>query len=356
VSRAEIGYAIAGAGAIGAVHAAALADIPRARLAGVYDPAAGRAQQLAATYGAVVYPDLDALLSDADVNAVCICTPSGLHMEPAVAAAAAGKHLVVEKPLDATLARADEILRAARKYRVKTTCILPYRSLMGAQRAKDAVAAGRLGTITMADARVPWWRSQSYYASSGWRGTVALDGGGALINQALHAIDLLLWLTGPAESVFGHTATRVHEMETEDTGVGVVQLKGGGLATIAGSTGCWPGFPATVTVHGDGGTIVLQEGRVKAWRLMNAPDGEEAVRLAEDQLGGSGSADPGAFGSEMHRRQLAEFTAAIIENRAPQLSAEDGRECLAVIAALYESAATGRSVRLAERSAPSETY
>ncbi len=342
----QLGYCIVGAGNIGKVHAQALACIPEARLAAVADTVLERAQAIAAPYGAAAYTDYRAALARSDVNVVCICTPTGAHLEPALAAAAAGKHLVIEKPLDATLARGDAILAAADAAGVKSSCVLPYRFAAGSGRAREAIAAGRLGRITLAEARAPWWRTQAYYDAGGWRGTTALDGGGVLINQALHAIDLMLWLAGPAQAVFGYAARLAHRMETEDTSAAVVTLAGGALGAIIGGTGCWPGEVATVGIFGDRGSIHLVEGRITGWKLADASPEEAQAMCAEDQGAGSGSADPTAIGYEAHRRQLADMTQAILEDREPRVTGADGRHCLEVISAIYASARSGGPVRL----------
>ncbi len=346
MSDSTLGYAIIGAGNIGAVHAQALAHVPGTRLACVADSTREKAEALAGQYGGDWCGDFLSAVNRADVDVVCICTPSGAHVEPGVAAAEAGKHLVIEKPLDVTLERVDRLLDAARMAGVKTTCVLPYRFLAGSRRAYEAIQAGRLGRITLAEARVPWWRSQAYYDAGGWRGTVQFDGGGALLNQALHAIDLMLWLVGRPVWVSGRVATLAHRMETEDTGVAALALASGALAVLTGGTGCYPGDPATIAVYGDKGTIILQEGRIKEWRLADAAPGEAEAMRAEDQLGGSGSGDPSAIGFEMHRRQLADFTEAIVHDRRPFVTGPDGRPCLEAIAAVYESARTGQAVSL----------
>jgi predicted dehydrogenase len=221
--------ALIGAGAIARVHAAAIAEIPHAELVAVYDKyeAACRAFTDAtngAGVGAAVEwtTDLDTLLARSDVDVVHVCTPSGTHAEPAIRAAQAGKHLAVEKPLDVTVARSKQIIAAARENGRKLAGIFPYRFRQGILAAHAAIAQGRLGRITLADAYVKWYRPQDYYR--GWHGTWALDGGGALINQSIHTIDLLQWLAGPVQTVYGQIATLGHQMEAEDTAGPVTRL------------------------------------------------------------------------------------------------------------------------------------
>jgi predicted dehydrogenase len=339
-------FGIVGAGNIGHVHAEAIAQIPEAQLTVVGSRNEERGRALARSYHATWVDDYLAASTHPDVDVVCICTPTGVHAEPAVAAARAGKHLVVEKPLDVTLERTDQILDAVQRAGVKATCVFPYRWMAGSQEAQKAIQAGRLGRITLADAQVNWYRTQAYYDEGGWRGTWQLDGGGALMNQSIHAIDLLQWLVGPVQCIYGQTATLGHRMETEDTGVALLNLASGGFALIQGATTCWPGRPATIAVHGDRGTIVLHEGRVVTWKLTDAEPDEEEAMLTLEGGQGSGSADPMGIGSELHRRQLADMVSAILEDRAPRVQGTEGRAAMEIILAIYESAASGQAVSL----------
>lgn len=343
----QLRFGIVGAGNIGHVHAQAIAAIPGARLAVVGSRNRGAGRALAEAHGAIWIDDYLAAATHADVDVVCICTPTGTHAELAVAAARAGKHLVVEKPLDVTLERTDQILDTAQDSGVKLTCIFPYRWMAGSQAAKKAIQAGHLGQITLADARVNWYRTQAYYDTGGWRGTWQLDGGGALMNQSIHAIDLLQWLAGPVRTVFGRVGTLAHTLETEDTGAAVLSLVGGGLGLIQGATSCWPGEPATVALHGDCGTIVLHEGRVVSWKLADAQPDEEEAMLNLEGGQGSGAADPTAIGYELHRRQLADMVDAIRNNRPPAVDGIEGRAAIEIILAIYRSAQTGLTVEIA---------
>ncbi len=336
-------FCIVGAGNIGAVHAQAITHIPDAKLT-VVGSKSEKGRALAASHQAVWEPDYIEAATRDDVDAVCICTPTGAHAEIAVPAAQAGKHLVLEKPLDVTLARVDQILHAAQTAGVKTTCIFPYRWMSGSRKAKEAVDAGRLGRLTLVDARINWYRTQEYYDTGGWRGTWQLDGGGTLMNQSIHAIDLMQWLAGPVQSVFGHTGTLAHQMETEDTGAALLTLAGGGFALIQGATSNWPGEAATVALHGDQGTIILHEGRIAAWKLADAAPGEEETMLNLESGQGSGSGDPMGIGFELHRRQIADMVEAIQEDRPALIDGAEGRAAIEIILAIYESARTGLPV------------
>lgn len=340
----KIDFALIGAGNIGKVHARAIADIPDTRVAVVCDVVEQSARNLAEANGAAWTTDYRQAVARADVDVVCIGTPNGLHAEPAIAAAEAGKHLIVEKPLDVTLERADRIIAAAEKAGVKLTCVFPLRFMAGAPKAREAICQGRLGRLALADAYVKWYRTQEYYGS--WHGTWKLEGGGALINQAIHSIDLLQWLAGPVETVFGRTATLAHRMEAEDTGSAVLTFRSGALGVIQGATSCWPGDPSRVELHGDKGTIALDEGRIVKWKLADAAPGEEEAMLNLEPNLGSASGSPVGFSYENHRRQFAAMVQAIREDGEPPILGAEARKALEIILAIYRSAQTGAVVRL----------
>jgi predicted dehydrogenase len=340
-----IRFALVGAGNIAKIYAAAFAAIPDAAVTVVCNRTEATGRALAAQCGADWTPDFRDAVTRADVDAVVVATPSGTHADVAVAAAQAGKHLLVEKPLDITLTRVDSIIRAAEQAGVVLACVFPLRFAAGPLRAKAALEAGRLGRLTLADVYVKWYRSQEYYDVS-WRGNWALDGGGALMNQAIHNIDLIQWLAGPVSSVIGRTATLAHRMETEDTASAVLTFANGALGVIQGATSAWPGDPARVELHGDRGTIVLEEGRIVVWKLQDAAPGEEAAMLSLEQAGGSGASDPMAIGFEKHRRQIVDMMEAMRSGRAPAIQGAEARRSVEIVRAVYRSAAAGAAVEL----------
>jgi UDP-N-acetyl-2-amino-2-deoxyglucuronate dehydrogenase len=343
-----LSVAIIGAGNIGHVHVQAIAHVDDAQVTVVCDEVEPSGRALAQACGAEWTPSYEQAVTRADVDVVSVCTPSGTHAEIAVAAARAGKHLLVEKPIDVTLPRVDQIIGAAREAGVKLACVFPYRFMLGVRRVREALDGGRLGRMTMADAYVKWYRTQEYYNGS-WRGTWALDGGGALMNQSIHSIDLVQWLAGPVETVFGRTATLSHEMETEDTASAVLTFQSGAMGVIQGATSCWPGDRARVELHGDRGTIVLEEGRIVTWKLAGAAPGEEERMLGLEDSLGSGSQDPKGFSYEMHRRQIVDLVQAVTEDRAPAVEGAEGRKAVEVIRAIYRSAEAGQIVRLSPK-------
>ena len=331
------GIGIVGAGNIARVHVQAIQKIERARVVAVCDVVEAACRSLAEMAGGVPWStDLDELLARDDVDIVNICTPSGTHADLAVRAAQAGKHLIVEKPLDVTLHKADRIIRAAKENGVKLTGIFPYRFKTGARKAREAILQGRLGRVTLADAYVKWYRSQDYY--HGWHGTWKLDGGGALINQSIHSIDLVQWLAGPVRSVFGYADTLGHEMEAEDTASAVLRYDGGALGVIQGATSCWPGDPARVEIHGTKGTIVLEAGKVVVWKLTDASLDEERALTGADADEGRTFSDPTAVAYREHKLQIEDMIEAIEQDREPYVTGEEARKAIEVIRAIYLSA------------------
>jgi len=340
-----LNFAVIGAGNIGKIQAEAIQQIPEARVSVVCNrgEAAGRA--LADKVGATWVADFADAVKREDVDVVTICTPSGTHMEIAVAAAQAGKHLLVEKPIDITLPRIDAILAAVEQAGVVLACVFPLRFAEGVHKAKAALDAGRLGRLTLADVYVKWFRPQSYYDGS-WRGTWAIDGGGALMNQSIHNIDLVQWLAGPVTKVMAQTATLAHTMQTEDTATALLTFAHGGLGVIQGATSCWPGDRARVELHGDQGTIILEEGRIVVWKLADGTPEEEQAMLTLEEQQGSGATDPTAIGYEMHRRQIVDLIGAISEGRSPAIQGAEARRSVEIIRAIYLAASEERSVAL----------
>ena len=346
VEKRVLRFGIAGAGSIGGLHARAIGDIGEARLVAVADRLEGRARTLAEQHGATWHANYGEMVREAAVDAVSICTPSGAHQEVAVAAAEAGKHVIVEKPIEITVERADKIIDACQRNGVKLGVIFQSRFGSGVQKAKEALDAGRLGKLALCDAYVKWHRTQEYYDAGGWRGTWALDGGGALMNQSIHTIDLLHWLAGSVSSVYARTATLAHGMETEDTAVALVAFASGALGVIEGATSTYPGYPSRVELGGDTGTVVLEDGIITRWDLADASSLEEESILSLESSGGTGASDPMGISAIKHRRQFEDFIAAVREDRSPLVDGAEGRKSVVIIQAIYQSASTGQAVRV----------
>ncbi len=344
-----IGFGIIGCGMISNFHARAIADTAGAKLIGVADRIPEPAAKFAETHHCNAYPSVDALLADPNIDAVSVCTPSGAHLEPALAVAAAGKHVIVEKPLEVTTERCDKIIQACEQAGVRLVAIFQSRFHESANLIKQAVEAGRFGKITMGDAYVKWYRSQEYYDSGAWRGTWKLDGGGALMNQAIHSVDLLLWLMGPVAEISAMTATLTHQrIEVEDVAIANLKFRSGALGVIEATTTAYPGALKRIEICGSHGTAVLLEEDILTWQFAEETDEDEQIRqrMAGKTKTGGGAADPAAIGHHGHTRIFEEAVAAINENRPSILDGEEGRRSVEVIRAIYESAKSGQIVRL----------
>jgi predicted dehydrogenase len=348
----QLGFAIVGCGMIARVHVRALQEIPAARVAALVSRSADSARKLIAETGlppCPVFHSVEEAVRAPGVDAVVVTTPSGAHREPALAAARGGKHVVVEKPLEITGPRCQDVIDACAAANVRLCTIFPSRfgDATGALRA--AVDAGKFGRLTLGETACKWWRTQAYYDDGGWKGTHALDGGGALMNQAIHNVDLLLWLMGDATHVGGFTATLAHErIEVEDTAVAVVRFASGALGVIRAATSVHPGYPKTIAIHGDRGSAAIEQDDVLRWDFTpeTAEDKLVKARFAARVGASGGSADPKAIGHEGHRRQLADFVDAVRTGRPPKVDGREGKRAVDLICAIYESARTGRTVAL----------
>jgi UDP-N-acetyl-2-amino-2-deoxyglucuronate dehydrogenase len=344
-----IGFGIVGCGMISRFHAKAVADIRGAKVTACFDSITPAADKFGAEIGCKVYHDLDKMLADRAVDVVTICTPSGVHMEPAVAAAKAGKHVIVEKPLDITLKRCDAMIRAAEKAGVILSTIFPSRFHESSQLLKKAIDQGRFGRLTMGDAYVKWFRTQEYYDSGAWRGTWALDGGGALMNQAVHSVDLLLWCMGPAVEVSAYTTTLAHKrIEVEDVAVANVKFASGALGVIEASTATWPGELKRIEISGDAGSAILREEDLAIWKFAKENKSDEVIRqkMASRTHTGGGAADPKAIGHHGHTLQFQDVLAAIKKGKKPLIDGPEGRRAVELILAIYKSAESGKPVKL----------
>jgi len=345
------GIAIVGCGMIAGFHLKALAEIPGARVVAVVDSVPAAIERFVAKHElkCQTYTDLAKALAQRDVELVIISTPSGAHMDPAVAAAQAGKHVVVEKPLEITLERCDRIIEACDKNKVKLCTIFPSRFADAMVALKTAVSAGRFGRLTLGETHCKWWRSQAYYDQGGWRGTWALDGGGAMMNQAVHNVDLLQHLMGMPTHIAGFTATLAHErIEVEDTAVACMRFQSGAMGVIQATTSVHPGYPKMIAIHGNKGSAVIEQEDVLRWDFDPETEDDKAVRQRFAQkVGASGGAsDPSAISYEYHRRQLADFIKAIETGGTPLVDGREGRKAVQIILAIYESAKTGKVVEL----------
>jgi predicted dehydrogenase len=363
-----IGFAVVGLG-MGRHHCRSIHAADGATLVAVCDIDATRREKAASDFGCRAYARVEDLLEDEDVQVVNVAVPTGLHAEVGVKVARAGRHVICEKPLDVTLEKADALIAACQEQGVKLAAIFQRRLHPLSKRIREMVSEGYLGRVHYADIHLYWYRADSYYAGGGppgWRGTYALDGGGACMNQGVHSIDLLAWIMGGVDSVYARTGTFTHDIEAEDVGTALVTFRNGALGNITCTTAAYPGFTNDMHIFGSRGSIVVVDDAVVNWRIQRdgpaSAEEREVAEAAEEQRmrelyppsGQSPSADPLATSFDGHTLQVVDMVRAIREDRPPVIQGADARHALEIITAIQRSASTGQEVKLATmaRSAP----
>jgi UDP-N-acetyl-2-amino-2-deoxyglucuronate dehydrogenase len=337
----KIRFGIIGTGAIAGMHAKAIEACEDSLLVGVCSSSEERAAQAEKNFAVPAYWNISSFLEELDMDVVCICTHSGNHLEPALEVAKAGKHILLEKPIEVNLARADELITVCGEAGVKLGVIFQNRLKHGYLQLKRAVREGHLGRLLMGTASINWYRDPGYYSSSAWKGTISGDGGAALINQGVHTIDLLLDIMGDAKSVFGQVRTMVHDIEGEDLGAALVNFENGALGTITGGTSLYPGNPERLEIYGDKGSIILEAGEIVTWNV----DGLKPEEVS-DNVGGSGASDPMAIDFRLHLGQIRDMIHAIRNDIEPMVTGRDARKSLALILGIYQSSRENQLVDL----------
>ena len=335
---------ILGGGNISDTHARAAAAIPGTRVVACYGANRERTTALAAQHGAAVYTDLDAFLRHRPMELVAIGSPSGLHAEQGIAAAKQGLHVLSEKPLDVTRERADALIAACAEAGVKLGVFFQDRLRPAILTIKRMLEEGELGTPVMIAGRVRWYRPPQYYSDSKWRGTWALDGGGAVMNQAIHTVDLVQWLFGPVARVSSAVATRVHQIEVEDTAAAVLEFASGAIGTIEATTSLYPGYPRRLEVTGSEGTIILEDDKIIRADLRRPGLGETLVTPAPPAPPPENVASPVVSDASAHQRVLEDFIQAIRDDRTPSTDGREGRRSVALVEAIYQAARMRRPV------------
>ncbi|MBN2139124.1 MAG: Gfo/Idh/MocA family oxidoreductase [Sedimentisphaerales bacterium] len=341
-------FGIIGAGLIADFHARAIADIPNARLIGCCDKIASKADELARKHGVKVFADYEKMVESDEIDIVTIATPSGFHLEPAVAAARAGKHVICEKPIEITLDRIDEMIAAHKKAGTRLGGIFPYRFNDSQTVLRKAINSGRFGAVSYAGIYVPWWRTDEYYKDS-WHGTWKLDGGGALMNQSIHMIDMLCDVMPPIESVQAFTGKIGHpRIETEDTAAAAVRFAGGTLGVIYGTTASWPGQFRRFEITGTRGTVIQVEDSFTVWQFADETPEDKRIRENFGGItGGGGVADPAAITHDNHTKNFKAFLEALESGKDFWIDGAEARKAVEVILAIYKSAKEQRLVKLA---------
>ena len=338
---------ILGAGNISETHARAARSIPGVEVVAVHGTNRQKAEKLAREAGGTPYDDVARFLAHRPMDIVAIGSPSGVHAEHAIAAVRKGFHVLVEKPLDIMTSRIDELIREVDRAEVKAGVFFQDRLKPDVAEIKAIVETGRLGTPVLVSGRVKWYRPPEYYSGSRWRGTWALDGGGALMNQGIHTVDLLAWLFGPVAQVSARVATRRHAIEVEDTAVAVLEFASGALGTIEASTAIYPGYLRRVELTGANGTLVLEGDRLVSADLLDATGAQKAEPgSAADRQGAQSAASPVVSDASAHRRVFEDFIRAIETDGTPACDAREGRRSVAIVEAIYESARARRPVDL----------
>lgn len=345
----SVRFGIVGVGSIADLHARAISQVDGAELVACVARTTQAVKQFAAEHGCDAETDIDALLAREDCDVVVVTTPSGTHADIGVRAARSGKHVLVEKPLDISVEKADELIAACKQNNVTLGVIFQSRFGVGARALKRAVDAGRFGRLTQCSAYIPWHRSDEYYASAAWRGTTEYDGG-SMLNQGIHAIDLLLWLVGDVGEVSGRVQTRLHDIEVEDNAVAWLSFDNGSLGVIQCSTSCYPGESKRIEIKGEFGSVTLVDDVPTVWEFAQPAAEDELVISLREHVGPvHGASDPKAVGVEGHRAQYVDFVAALREGRDPAIPGHEGRRSVQVINAILESSDVGRPVRIAQR-------
>jgi len=324
-----------GGGNISATHARAANAISGVSVTAIYGSNQAKVARLAQDCAAHPYTELDAFLNHRPLDLVAIGSPSGLHATQGIAAAKRGLHVLTEKPIDISTQRADELIAAAEASGVKLGVMFQDRGKPDIRRMKQWIDEGVLGKVLLADARVKWYRPPEYYGDSKWRGTLALDGGGALINQAVHTVDLLLWMLGDVMDVQASTANLLHKIEAEDTALALLKFTSGASALLQATTAAFPGYARRLEVTGSEGTIVLEQDRVVAVDLKHRREGVSASHATEDT---EDTASPVVTDFQGHQAVFEDFIRAINENGTPMCDGREARKSVALIEEIYRVA------------------
>ena len=330
-----------GGGNITETHARAAREVPGVEIAAIYGTNEEKVGRLCREHGGRSYSDFDQFLDHRPMDLVAIGSPSAIHGAQGIAAVRRGLHVLTEKPIDITTKRADALISEADKAGVKLGVFFQDRCKPDILRVKKAVDAGVLGQPILADARVKWYRSPDYYAKSRWRGTRALDGGGALINQAVHTVDLMLWLFGNVVSVQASSKTALHTIEVEDTLIALLQFANGALGALQATTSVYPGYPRRLELSGSQGTLIIEQDRLLAADVRNPP--EDLLHGGDTDLNRSADS-PVVIDARGHQAVLEDFLQAIQSNTIPRCDGRDGRRSLALVEAIYAACRTRKQV------------
>jgi UDP-N-acetyl-2-amino-2-deoxyglucuronate dehydrogenase len=326
---------IIGGGNISETHAKAVAAGSEARVAVIYGSNRDKIERLSRQYGGRAYTDFETFLQHRPLDLVMIGSPSGLHATHGIAAAERGLHVLTEKPIDISVPRADDLIAAADRTGVKLGVIFQDRGKKDIRQLKQLLEAGIVGRILLAEAKVKWYRPTEYYGDSSWRGTLSMDGGGALINQAIHTVDLLLWLLGDVAGVQARTSTVLHSIEGEDTALALLEFSSGALGLLQATTAAFPGYPRRIEITGTEGTIILEQDQIIAVDVKSPPPGLQPAAISTDRENNS---SPVVSDFNGHKVIFEDFCRAVREDGTPMCDGREGRRSLALVEKIYASA------------------
>lgn len=334
----ELKIGFVGCGGIGNEHLKLWQQTPGAKVVAVCDIVPEKAQKASETYGGQAFTDMAEMLDKVDVDAVDICTYSGIHADQGLMAVEAGKHVLVEKPIDIDIKKVDALIEAADKHGLVLACIFQNRIGSEILKAKELIDEGVLGKIISGSAYIKWWRAQSYYDSADWRGTWALDGG-VFSNQGVHSIDQLCWICGPVKQVDScHIQTAMHDMEAEDVGIAALTFESGAHGVIEATTCCYPGMGMKTEIYGTKGSAAFEGSKVATFKVR----GEE-VELSTEQLDETdGRSDPLAIGMVGHSAQLADFVKCVKQGGEPLVTGRSARLAVDTLTKIYNKAGIAR--------------
>ena len=347
-----IGFGIIGCGVIGDIHAKSINNTNGAKLIAVSDINLEKAKKYGQKYNVKYYQDYKKLLERKDIDVVNICVPTGMHMQFCVDAAEARKNILCEKPLEVTLDKIDYINKVVHKNNVKLGVVFQKRFQESSRRIKEALEDKKLGKVISGSIYMKYYRNQEYYDSANWRGTWKYDGGGCLMNQGIHDIDLLQWFLGPAKSVYAITDTVAHKrIEVEDIAIAIIKFKNGAKGVIEASTSCYPGFPSLLQIYGRLGTITLRDDKIIDWKFINPTKidlnfSKQILIQKKTEQDDVDHSDPITVLKNRHKYQIKDMIRAINNNISPEITGEEARKSIEIIQAIYKSSRTREEVTL----------
>jgi predicted dehydrogenase len=328
----KFGFGVIGTGNIAKFHAQCINKIPNAKLLGVLSKSKSRARQVSKSFNAPVFWDIEKLLSNSEIDIICVCNESGLHAPTISRIAKAGKNVLCEKPLETSVKKIDDISDMVKVSRIKLGCVFQNRENPEYRKLKTYLQSGILGKILLCQTSINWYRPPSYYKDS-WRGTLAMDGGAALINQGIHTVDLTLDIMGEVDCISGFIDTLHHQIEGEDVAVAVLKFNSGALGTLSAGTALFPGEPESISLYGTLGNVVFSGGKIISSTVVSIQ--EELNAIVENP--GSGASDPMAISDQFHIATIVDFMKAVQQGLTPKVNIDQARKSVAVINAIYES-------------------